>query len=74
MEAIFVIKLAEVVSTIVYTFLGVGLLWVVWKLIDLGTPFPVIKEIEQDNNMALAILIGSVFIAISIIIAAVILS
>jgi len=68
------IQLAEIVSTIVYTFIGVGLLWVVWKLIDIATPFPVVKEIEEDNNIALAVLIGAVFIAIAIIIAAVILS
>jgi hypothetical protein len=32
------------------------------------------KEIEQDQNMALAVLIGLVFVSISIIIAAVIVS
>lgn len=68
------VQLAEVISTIVYTFIGVALLWIVWKLIDIATPFPVVKEIEQDNNVALAVLIGSVFIAIAIIIGAVILS
>ncbi|MGH1424848.1 MAG: DUF350 domain-containing protein [Pseudooceanicola sp.] len=68
------IQLAEVISTILYTFIGVGLLFIVWKLIDWVTPFPVVKEIEQDNNIALAVLIGSVFLSIAIIIAAVILS
>lgn len=74
MDPFATIVLAELVGTIVYTIVGVGLLFLVWKLIDWVTPFPVVKEIEEDNNIALAVLIGSVFIAIAIIIAAVILS
>lgn len=74
MDPFATIVLAELVGTIVYTIIGVGLLFLVWKLIDWVTPFPVVKEIEEDNNIALAVLIGSVFIAIAIIIAAVILS
>lgn len=74
MELFSAIQLAEVVSTIVYSFLGIAILAFVWKLIDWLTPFPVVHEIEKDNNVALAVLIGSVFIALAIIIAAVILS
>jgi putative membrane protein len=37
------------------------------------SPFPVIREIEEDQNIALAILMGSVVIGLSIIIAAAIL-
>ncbi|REJ82810.1 MAG: DUF350 domain-containing protein [Planctomycetota bacterium] len=33
-------------------------------------PIPVIKEIEEDQNIALAILMGSVVIGLSIVIAA----
>lgn len=65
---------AEVVGTIVYTFLGVGLMAIFWWMIVRFSPFPVVHEIEKDQNVALAILIGSVFIALALIIAAVILS
>jgi uncharacterized membrane protein YjfL (UPF0719 family) len=68
------IILGEVISMLVYSVIGMLLLWVAWKVIDIVTPFPIIKEIEEDQNTSLAILIGSVFLAISIIIAAVILS
>jgi len=68
------IVLAEIIGTIVYTAIGLGLLWVIWIVVDMLTPFPIIKEIEQDQNMALATLIASLFISASIIIAAVILS
>ncbi|WP_278923477.1 MULTISPECIES: DUF350 domain-containing protein [Pseudophaeobacter] len=74
MEYLAAIQLAEMISTIVYTILGVGLMGLVWKVIDWLTPFPIMKEIEQDQNMALAVLIGMLFISIAIIIAAVIVS
>ncbi|KGM49293.1 DUF350 domain-containing protein [Pseudooceanicola atlanticus] len=68
------IILAEVVSTIVYSAIGLGLMAAVWMLISWLTPFPIVKEIEEDQNSALAILVGAVFVAMAIIIAAVILS
>ncbi|MFZ7091082.1 DUF350 domain-containing protein [Primorskyibacter sp. 2E233] len=74
MDLFSAIQLTEVVSTIFYTFLGVILMSIFWWIINVMTPFSVIKEIEEDQNISLAILIGSVFVALSIIIAAVILS
>jgi uncharacterized membrane protein YjfL (UPF0719 family) len=69
-----IIEIKELLGTMIYTFVGVGLMWVVWKVLDLLTPYPIKKEIEEDQNMALAVLVGMLFLAISIIIAAVILS
>lgn len=74
MELFSAIQLTEVVSTFFYTFIGMVLMYLVWKVIDWVTPFPILKEIEEDQNMALAVLIGLLFVSISIIIAAVILS
>ncbi len=68
------IILAEFISTLFYTFVGLVLLWVAWKVLDLMTPFSIVKEIEEDQNSALAILVAAVFLSISIIIGAVILS
>jgi putative membrane protein len=65
---------AEVVATVVYTLIGLGMLGLCWYLITRVAPFSVVKEIEQDQNSALAILVGSIFVALSIIIGAVILS
>lgn len=65
---------AEVVSTLFYTALGLIMLWGSWKVIQFLSPFSIIKEIEEDQNTSLAVLIASVFISMSIIIAAVILS
>ncbi len=68
------IHLAEVVSTILYSALGLALMGAVWWVIDWITPFPIIKEIEEDQNLSLAVLMGAIFIAMAIIIAAVLLS
>lgn len=65
------IQLAEVVSTIFFAFLGVGLMGLCWWAITRMAPFSVVREIEQDQNVALAVLIGAVFLALAIIIAAV---
>ncbi len=74
MDLFSAIQLPEVVSTVVFTIIGMALMFLVWKVIDWMTPFPILKEIEKDQNVALAVLIGFLFLSISIIIAAVILS
>lgn len=65
------IVFAEVVSTIFYTFFGLSLMLASWWLIELFTPFSLRKELEEDQNTAIAIVMGAVFIALAIIIAAV---
>ena len=68
------ILLSEVIATMFYTILGLVLLGVSWKLIEWISPFSLRKEIEDDQNLAIAVLIGSLFISISILIASVIIS
>ncbi len=57
-------------STLVYASLGVGLFGLTFWLCTRIAPFSVRKEIEEDQNIALAIIIGSVFIGIAMIIGA----
>lgn len=68
------IVLAEVLATIFYVILGMVMLGISWKAIEWLTPFSLRKEIEDDQNLAIAVLIGSLFISISLLIGAVILS
>ena len=68
------VALAEVIATIFYVLLGMILLGISWKAIEWLTPFSLRKEIEDDQNLAIAVLIGSLFIAIALVIGAVILS
>lgn len=61
--------LHDLIVTIIYSIVGLlifsGFFWLVIKV----TPFPVIKEIEKDQNVALAILMGAAIIGLAIIIA-----
>ncbi len=68
------IVLAEVLATVFYVVLGMVMLGISWKAIEWLTPFSLRKEIEDDQNLAIAVLIGSLFISISLLIGAVILS
>ncbi|MBP0484136.1 DUF350 domain-containing protein [Sagittula salina] len=74
MDPVHILQFSEIISTIVFTFLGVALMGLCWWLINRLTHFSVVKEIEEDQNTALAVLIGSVFLSLAIIIAAVIVS
>ncbi len=58
------------VSTVIYAAVGVLMMGLCFKVITVLVPFCVRKEIEDDQNVALAILVGSMFIGIAIIIAA----
>ena len=68
------IVISEFISMLFYSFVGMVLMYLAYKVIEILSPFPIVKEIEEDQNTSLAILIGSVFIAMAIIIGAVILS
>lgn len=58
------------VATVVYSTMGVVMFAMSFVVIKLVAPFSIRKEIEEDQNTALAILIGSVILGLSIIIAA----
>lgn len=66
--------LAEVGSTILFSFLGLGLMVMFWLIIEALTPFSLRREIEEEHNLAIAVLMGAVFLSLAILIAAVILS
>ncbi len=57
-------------TAVVFAGVGIALFGVLWLLIMKLTPFSIRKEIEEDQNISLAILIGSVFLSIAIILAA----
>ena len=64
-------QLAEVlVTTLIFVVIGLIMFGIAYLIFDKITPFSVRKEIEEDQNTALGIVIGAIMIAISIIIAA----
>ena len=64
---------AHVVAAIVFAIIGIVVFFLALLLIEKITPFSIMKEIEDEHNQALAIVIGAIVIGISIIIAAAIL-
>lgn len=61
-----------IIDTVIYSLVGLVVMGVGFLLITLFTPFSIKKEIEDDQNTSLGIIIGAVIIGISIIIASVI--
>lgn len=60
----------QLLSTIVYSIVGLVIYLIAFWLITKISPFSVRKEIEIDQNTSLGIIIGSVMIGLSIIISA----
>jgi uncharacterized membrane protein YjfL (UPF0719 family) len=58
-----------VVTTVVFALVGIVLFTLAFLIIVKVAPFSTRKEIEEDQNVALAILIGSVIIGIAMIVA-----
>lgn len=63
------VPIANLVSALVYTVLGILVFVVAFIIMDKVTPYHLWKEIVQEHNMALAILVGAMSIGICIIIA-----
>ena len=67
----FIVKIDQllevVVTALVFVFIGVIFFAVTYAV--LGLIFPIKKEIEEDQNTALGIVIGSIMIGVAIIIA-----
>jgi putative membrane protein len=63
------VQLTNVVNAIFYAAIGIGIFIVAFFVIDKITPYHLWKEIVQEHNTALAILLGAMSIGICIIIA-----
>ena len=59
---------APMISTLVYSIIGIVIFILAFIVMDKLTPYSIHKEIGEDQNIALGIIIGSVLIALSIII------
>jgi putative membrane protein len=61
---------AQLIWTVIYVVVGMSVFGAGFWIVTMVTPFSVRKEIEEDQNTSLGIIIGSVIIGLSIIIAA----
>jgi uncharacterized membrane protein YjfL (UPF0719 family) len=69
-----VVKLEElagvIVTTVVFTIFGLIAFGLAYVIMVKASPFSVRKELEEDHNTALAIVIGAVIIGIAMIVSA----
>ena len=64
------IQLTNVVNAIMYAGIGIVIFGLAFLIIDKFTPYNLWKEIVQEHNTALAILLGAMSLGICVIIAA----
>ena len=64
------IDAAEVVSTVAYSLVGFVLFVIAFLVMEKLTPFSIRKEIEEDQNVALAVIMAGVTIGMAIIVSA----
>jgi uncharacterized membrane protein YjfL (UPF0719 family) len=58
------------VNSLIYTVLGVVIFWIAFVAVDKITPYNLWKELVEEKNVALAIVVGSMCLGIAIIVAA----
>ena len=58
------------VTTAIFTLFGLLVFALAYMIILKATPFSIRKEIEEDQNVALAVVIGAVIIGMALIISA----
>jgi putative membrane protein len=64
------IPVTSIVNALVFAFIGIFVFSIAFIVLDKMTPYHLWKEIVQEHNQALAILVGALSIGICIIIAA----
>ncbi len=63
-------KPGVIAGSIVYALIGVAIFWICFVVVDKLTPYRLWEEIIEKKNVALAIVVGSMCIAIGLIVAA----
>lgn len=64
------INIGFIVNAVLFSFLGLLIFWISFLIIDRLTPYQLWKEIIEEHNMALAIVVGAMSLGICLIIAA----
>jgi len=64
------LHITNFVLSIIYTVLGLAVFAAAFFIFEKITPFSIWKEIEEDQNVALAIMFGAIVIGLAMIISA----
>jgi putative membrane protein len=57
-------------NSLVYSALGVAIFWIAFLVIDKLTPYHLWKELVEEKNVALAIVVGAMCLGIAVIVGA----
>jgi len=61
-------ELSGTVSALIYASLGIAVFFLVLTIIEVTTKYSVNKKITEENNIALAIVLGSIILSLGMII------
>ncbi|HHH19275.1 MAG TPA: DUF350 domain-containing protein [Campylobacterales bacterium] len=61
---------SEVLSALLYAGIGIAVFFLVLTVIEVATKYSVNKKIVDDNNTALAIVLGAIILSLGMIISA----
>ena len=64
------LKPGIIAGSVIYALIGVAIFWICFVLVDKLTPYRLWDEIVEKKNVALAIVVGSMCLAIGLIVAA----
>jgi putative membrane protein len=64
------LKPGVVAGSIIYALIGVAIFWICFLIVDKLTPYDLWNELVEKKNVALAIVVGAMCIAIGLIVAA----
>jgi len=59
----------HMMASIVYALIGVAIFAIAFLIMERVLPFSLRKELAEDDNVAVGLVVGSIFIGLSIIIA-----
>ncbi len=62
------LDLPQLLGALIYSLIGIGLFGLAFFIIVKVAPFSIRKEIEEDQNTSLGIIIGAVIVGIAMII------
>lgn len=71
MEEFFQVPVVKaIVGSLVYSGIGLGMFVTAYRVMQWILPFSLVKELEEDQNIAVGVMMGSVMLGLAIIIAA----
>lgn len=64
-----IINPSYLLNSLLYSLIGVALFWISFVVIDKLTPYDLWKEIVEEKNVSLAIVVGAMCLGIALIVA-----